>query len=71
MSASFVCLYRGETIAAARLVAASSDARLVAHVATELLHDPHLCDEPNDPVLTAINSGKRRGLRLVQKEIGE
>ena len=67
--ASFLCLYRGETIGAARMVAVSSDPTIVRQFAERLLDDP---GEPQrDDVLREIDKGRRQALRLVRDETQE
>ena len=64
---SFVALYRGPTVSEARLVSASSDPALVAHVAERLLEKPL----EDDDVLAPIDAGRRQALRLVLDETEE
>lgn len=63
---SFVALYRGETIATARLVAVSADAKLAADVSAHLLLDP-MHGEP-DPVLEKLERGRRAALRIIRRK---
>ena len=62
---SFVALYRGETIAAAKLLAVSAEPELVRNFADRLLAEPAV-DE--DPVMLELEQGRRRALQLVQSE---
>jgi hypothetical protein len=65
---SFVAVYRGKTISEAKMIAVSGNPALVAHVASELLDDPFcLHDAGADPVLIALNQGRRKALRLVKE----
>jgi hypothetical protein len=64
--ASFLALYRGETIGAAKLVATSADPEIVRGFADRLLADPGEQDE--DAVLQELENGRRRALRLVRNE---
>ena len=66
--ASFVALYRGETIAAAKLVAVSAEPRLVRDLATRILAEPE--DEEPDAALQELERGRRRALQLVKSESG-
>ena len=62
---SFVALYRGETIAAAKLLAVSAEPELVRNFADRLLAEPAV-DE--DPVMLELEQGRRRALQLVKSE---
>lgn len=63
---SFVAVYRGPTVAEARLIAVSADPALVADVSGRLLQlSP---DESDDRVLTTLEHGKRSALRLIRRE---
>ena len=62
---SFVALYRGETIGAAKLVAVSAERELVRDFADRLLAEPE-ADE--DPVMLELEQGRRRALQLVKSE---
>ncbi|MDQ6832951.1 MAG: hypothetical protein M3008_06095 [Chloroflexota bacterium] len=64
---SFLALYRGPTIGAARLIAVSADPTLVAEFATRLLAQPD-ADAEGDPVVEHLHRGRRRALQLVQRE---
>jgi hypothetical protein len=66
MMASFLALYRGETIGAAKLVAATADPELVRDFADRLLTDPD--EQEQDFVLQELENGRRRALRLVRNE---
>jgi len=63
---TFLALYRGKTVAEAKMVAVTADPVLVAAVATHLLDTPQLAVE--DPVLTTLEHGRRAALRLITKE---
>jgi len=58
---AILALYRGESIARAKLVAATADEAIVADFTRRLLEQP-LSD---DPVLRAVELGRRRALRLI------
>ncbi len=66
--ASFVALYRGETVGAARMVAVSADPDLVHDFASRMLAKP--LEDNTDAVLKEIEHGRRRALRLVRSEAG-
>jgi hypothetical protein len=63
---TFLALYRGTTIGDARMVAVTADPELVAAVATHLLDTPQPHDA--DPVITALQHGRRGALRLIHRE---
>jgi len=58
---NFVALYRGETVADARLIAVSSDSEIVGHFIRELAGEKNAREEPNEP-------SKVRSLRLIEDE---
>ena len=62
----FLALYRGKTIAEAKIVAVTADPTLVSAVATHLLdtHEP----QDADPVITTLERGRRGALRLIKQE---
>ncbi len=62
--ASFIALYRGDTISSADLVATTADPGLVRDFAERLLSTPE-SQEP-DAVLRELALGRRRALRLVR-----
>ena len=62
--ASFIALYRGDTISSAELVATTADPDLVRDFAERLLSTPER-QEP-DAVLRELALGRRRALRLVR-----
>ena len=63
---TFLALYRGNTVADAKMVAVSADPSLVAMVAAQLLESPQ--PEDHDPVVTALTRGRRHALRLIAQE---
>ena len=66
---SFVALYRGETIAAAKLIAVSAEPELVCDLATRILAEPG--DDEPDAALKELERGRRRALQLVKTETSE
>lgn len=63
---SFVALYRGRTIGDATIIAASADDSLVSLVASRLLRDTNTdSKDHSDPVVSALDCGRRRALRLI------
>ncbi len=64
---SFVAVYHGETIRDAKMIAVSGNRDLVARVASELLDDQFCWDDgEGDPVLSALNRGRRQALQFVE-----
>ena len=63
---TFLALYRGKTIAEAKMVAVTAEPALVAAVASHLLDTSHSQD--NDSVLTTLERGRRAALRLIKRE---
>ena len=64
MATSFLALYRGETVGAAKLLALSNDPDLVRQFAARLLEAPET--HTPDPVLAELEDGRRRALKLVK-----
>ena len=65
---NFLALYRGESIAAARIVAVSAEPRLVRDFATQMLNESK--EEP-DSALAELENGRQRALELVRTEADE
>jgi hypothetical protein len=64
--ATFLALYRGDSVSAAKLVALSAEPSLVGEFAARILTEP---EEPEaDPVLRELKRGRRRALELVKCE---
>ena len=63
---TFVALYRGPTVASAKLVAVTADPSLVADVSSRLLQQP--TGDPEDPVVAGLERARRSALRLIHKE---
>ena len=66
---SFVALYRGESIAAAHLVAVSADPALVSQVTVRLLEAAPGGDD--DPAVRKLERGRRSALRLICREAAD
>jgi hypothetical protein len=65
--ATFVAIYRGETVAGARLIALSADPALVAEVSARILAE-HASENP-DPIVACVDNGRRAALRLIAREV--
>jgi hypothetical protein len=63
---TFLALYRGNTVAEARMVAVSADPDLVAIIATRLLEAPDRGGD--DPVVETLERSRREALKLVKQE---
>lgn len=66
---SFVAIYRGQTVADAKLVAVSADPSLVAEVSSRIMQAQDI--ESRDPVIARVEAGKREALRLIKQEATE
>jgi len=64
---TFLALYRGDSIAEAKLVAVSADPSLITFVVNQLL-DPDPYPEA-DPVCGALEHGQRVALCLIKQEV--
>jgi hypothetical protein len=62
---TFLALYRGESVSAAKLLALTTEPALVRDFATRLLAKP-LREQDSDPVLEELERGRRRALQLVK-----
>jgi len=67
---SYIAVFRGRSVSNAQLIAVSADPQLVARVAGELLEDNTSSAATQDPVINALNSGRRCALRLVAEQEG-
>lgn len=67
---TFIAVYRGSTIAEARLVTASADPALVADVVGRLLSE-ELSERADDAVVAHVAEGRRQALRVIAGELGE
>jgi hypothetical protein len=65
---TFVVIYRGHTIADARLIALSADPALVADVTARILQERSA--EDSDPVIGSLEKGRREALRLARASCG-
>jgi hypothetical protein len=68
MSTSFVAVYRGDTIAAACLIAVSANPSLVSDVTSRSLQEQ--LREDTNPVVATLEQGRRAALRLIKQEAG-
>ena len=68
--ATFVAIYRGETIAGARLIALSADPTLVADVSARILQE-HPGKDTDDPIIACVEQGRKHALRLITQESRE
>jgi hypothetical protein len=66
---SFVALYRGESVGAAKLIAVSAEPKLVRDLAARILAESE--DEEPDAALRELERGRRRALQLVKTEASE
>ena len=62
---TFIAVYRGDSVATARIVAISSDPTVVSEVTAAILTVPRV---ETDPVLREVEEGRRSGLRLISTE---
>jgi hypothetical protein len=60
---AFLTLHAGETTNTSRVVAVTADEDIVVRFAAELLGRPP--EEDHDPVLEALEGGRRRALKAV------
>jgi hypothetical protein len=63
---TFLALYRGKTIAEAKMIAVTADPELVTAVATHLLDTPQPHDA--DPVIMTLERGRRGALRFIKQD---
>ncbi len=68
--ATILAVYRGDSIASARLIAATSNPDIVEDVATRLLCEPESRDEEDTPdvALMHLERGRRQALRRILEE---
>jgi hypothetical protein len=65
-SSTFLAVYRGPSIAAAKLIAVTADPTIIAEVTRRLLNGSG--PDSADPVLSKLNSGRRAALRAIRRE---
>ena len=70
MAASFLALYRGDAIAAAKMVAITAEPKLVREFAACML-STQPCEPEQDVVLRELEGGYRNALRVVRDEKDE
>jgi hypothetical protein len=63
--ATFLALYRGESVSAAKLLALTAEPALVRDFAARLLEES-VQTQDTDPVLGELEQGRRRALHLVK-----
>lgn len=63
---TFLALYRGETIGAAKMVAVTADSGIVRDFASRMLSE--FAEQESDAVVSEIERGRRRALRVVRDE---
>jgi hypothetical protein len=63
--ATFLALYRGDSVSAAKLLALSANPQVVRDFAGRLLEETGREQDP-DPVLEELEHGRRRVLQLVK-----
>jgi len=69
---TFVALYRGQTIAEARLIAVSADPDLINEVSTRLLDAASdFSKTAEDPVIQRLEHGRVAALHLLKKEASD
>jgi hypothetical protein len=62
VSTTFLALYRGESVNAAKLIALTVDPALVRELAARLLAEP---EDEEDPVTLELERGRRRALQVI------
>jgi len=62
---TFLALYRGDSVSAAKLLALSAHPQVVSDFASRLLEDTGQ-EQDLDPVLEELEHGRRRVLQLVK-----
>jgi hypothetical protein len=61
---TFLALYRGDSISAAKLLALTAEPELVRDFASRMLAEPG--EQEPDPILQQLEEGRRGALRQVQ-----
>jgi hypothetical protein len=62
VSTTFLALYRGESVNAAKLVALTAQPELVRELAARMLAEP---EDEADPVTAELERGRRRALQVI------
>ncbi len=65
MATTFLALYRGESVGEAKLLALTAKPAIVRDFASRLLAEP---EGEDDVVISELERGRRRALRLVTSE---
>ncbi len=68
--ATFLALYRGETISGAKIIAVAAEPTLVADFAQRMLAEPEEAAK-SDSVVRELEQGRRRALQAVRNEVGK
>ena len=69
---TFLALYRGNTVAEAKIVCVSADPELVSYIAQRLLTNDSNKDLPDsDAVLNALSVGRASALKLIAERTPE
>ena len=63
---TFLALYRGDSVSAAKLLALTAEPDLVRDFASRMLAGPE--EQESDPVLGELQRGRQRALQLVKSE---
>jgi hypothetical protein len=66
---TFVALYRGPSVAAAKLIAVTADPTLVVAVSRSLLSGA--LPPSDDPVVSKLDGGRRSALRVIHREAAD
>ena len=66
---TYIAVYRGKTMATARMVAVDTTPSLIADVSRRLLEKRRDADE-SDPAVAAIENGRLEALRAIAREAG-
>jgi hypothetical protein len=69
LTTSFLALYRGESVSAAKLLALTADPGLVSDFAARMLEEPE--EQEQDVVVRELEQGRRRALQLVYGKASE
>jgi hypothetical protein len=69
LTTSFLALYRGESVSAARLLALTADPGLVSDFTARMLEERE--EQEQDAVVRELEQGRRRVLQLVYGEASE